>query len=54
MCNPVSKKELAYAIETTFALSNLAVVSVDDKKVGLVRSAQGKSGTARNRPLPQR
>jgi hypothetical protein len=32
---PVSKSELVYAIETTFALNNLSIVRVDDERIRL-------------------
>jgi hypothetical protein len=32
---PLAKSELLYAIETTFALHNLAIVPVDDRRIRL-------------------
>lgn len=40
---PVSKSELVYAIETTFALNNLSITRVDDKRIRLdIRQGPGK------------
>ncbi len=41
---PLSKSELRYAIETTFILNNLAIIHVDDQRIGLGHIAElGKS-----------
>jgi hypothetical protein len=38
---PLSKNELLYAIETTFALHNLVIIPVDDRKIRLGHISEG-------------
>ena len=44
---PVSKAELLYAIETTFALNNLAIIHLDDQRIRLGHPTELVKGTGK-------
>ncbi len=44
---PVSKPELLYAIETTFALNNLAIIHLDDQRIRLGHPTELGKGTGK-------
>jgi hypothetical protein len=44
---PLTKSELLYAIETTFALHNLAIISVGDHKIRLGHISEALGGTGK-------
>lgn len=49
---PLSKSELLYAIETTFALNHLAVIAVDDHRIRLGHLTDPSKGAGKQTANP--
>jgi hypothetical protein len=50
---PLSKNELLYAIEETFALNNLAIIQVNDREIRLGKMGEAGGGTGKTEAYSQ-